>query len=273
MFICSYATELNIVSISSIPTLRLIASYRYNSQGQRVGKTVHQGGTERHSHYLWQSGLLVAEMDGQGRITSQYLYLGALPIAKLESARNPDNPSGKDRLLHIHNDHRGSPLAMTDERQRVVWRAHQTPWGAPALHEASSKAPVPAQGAVLNLRLPGQYFDEETGLHDNWHRTYDPASGRYLQPDPLGYPDGPDAYLYAGGDPLNSIDPTGLYQIDMHYYMTFFLGVAAGIDPEIARTIALASQYVDNNPMTEPVVLKENGEVDIYASITTNQKN
>ncbi|MEE9872410.1 MAG: RHS domain-containing protein, partial [Delftia lacustris] len=235
---------------------RPIASYRYNSLGQRVGKTVHQGDGQTHSHYLWQDNRLVAEMDGEGRITSQYLYLNegtrTLPIAKLESAHNRDNASGKARMLHIHNDHRGSPQAMTDAGQRVVWRARQTPWGAPAMHQAGHTS-LPRQQAVLNLRLPGQYFDEESGLHDNWHRSYDPASGRYLQPDPLGYPDGPDAYLYAGGDPLNRIDPTGLYQEDMHYYMVFFLALAAGLDYEPARITALASQYVDDNPITKPL--------------------
>ncbi|MFC4928318.1 DUF6765 family protein [Delftia deserti] len=235
---------------------RPIASYRYNSLGQRVGKTVHQGDGQTHSHYLWQDNRLVAEMDGEGRITSQYLYLSegtrTLPIAKLESEHNRDNASGKARMLHIHNDHRGSPQAMTDAGQRVVWRARQTPWGAPAVHQAGHTS-LPRQQAVLNLRLPGQYFDEESGLHDNWHRSYDPASGRYLQPDPLGYPDGPDAYLYAGGDPLNRIDPTGLYQEDMHYYMVFFLALAAGLDYEPARITALASQYVDDNPITKPL--------------------
>ena len=251
----TYTASGQVQSISDLQGT-LIARYRYNSQGQRVGKTVHRGGMAHHSHYLWQSGLLVAEMDGEGRITSQYLYLSegtrAIPIAKLESAHNPDNPSGKARTLYIHNDHRGSPQAMTDERQRVVWRSSQTPWGGPEMQPAAEKTRLGEQ-AVLNLRLPGQYFDAETGLHDNWHRTYDPAAGRYLQPDPLGYPDGPDAYLYAGGDPINRIDPTGLYQEDMHYYMVFFLALAAGLDYEPARITALASQYVDDNPITRPL--------------------
>jgi RHS repeat-associated protein len=46
-----------------------------------------------------------------------------------------------------------------------------------------------ARRITLNLRLAGQYYDAETGLHDNWHRTYNPGTGRYLQPDPLGYRD------------------------------------------------------------------------------------
>ena len=129
-----------------------------------------------------------------------------------------------------------------------------------------------ARTAHKILRLEGQYYDAETGLHDNWHRTYNPRSGRYLQPDPLGYRDGPDAYLYAQGDPLNKIDPTGLYQSDIHYYMTFFLAMAAGVSYEDARTIALATQYVDNNPLTEPIDVDEYGNEQYIKSIFDNQQ-
>ena len=35
------------------------------------------------------------------------------------------------------------------------------------------------------LRFPGQYFDAETDLHENWNRFYDPQTGRYLSPEPM----------------------------------------------------------------------------------------
>jgi len=41
-------------------------------------------------------------------------------------------------------------------------------------------------------------------------RAYDPGTGRFLSPDPIGYGDGPNIYAYAGGDPVNRIDPWGL---------------------------------------------------------------
>ena len=58
--------------------------------------------------------------------------------------------------------------------------------------------------------LPGQYFDQETGLHYNYFRDYDAATGRYLQPDPLGTTAGLNLFLYAGGNPVVLIDPFGL---------------------------------------------------------------
>ena len=72
-------------------------------------------------------------------------------------------------------------------------------------------------------------------------------------PDPLGHPDGPDPYLYASGDPVNKIDPLGLYNSDVHYYMTFFLAIAAGMRAEDARMMALATQFIDNNSATKPL--------------------
>ncbi|MEZ5924807.1 MAG: RHS repeat-associated core domain-containing protein [Hyphomicrobiaceae bacterium] len=51
--------------------------------------------------------------------------------------------------------------------------------------------------AALDTRFPGQWFQIESGLHDNWHRHYDPTTGRYTQPDPLGFVDGPGVFAYA----------------------------------------------------------------------------
>jgi RHS repeat-associated protein len=92
----------------------------------------------------------------------------------------------------------------------VVWRAEYAPFGrrlggAPAIRARGAPA-----GFELALRLPGQYEDPETGLHYNDHRYYDPDTGRYLSPDPLGLAAGPNPYVYAGNDPLTRIDPSGL---------------------------------------------------------------
>jgi RHS repeat-associated protein len=59
--------------------------------------------------------------------------------------------------------------------------------------------------------LPGHQYDVETGFHYNYHRYYDPRTGRYLTPDPIGLADGINLFLYAENNPINMTDPGGLF--------------------------------------------------------------
>jgi len=71
---------------------------------------------------------------------------------------------------------------------------------------------VYSERVSFNLRYPGQQWDGETGLIYNLNRYYDPPSGRYIQADPIGLDGGWNRFGYAGGNPLNAIDPLGLYE-------------------------------------------------------------
>jgi RHS repeat-associated protein len=61
-----------------------------------------------------------------------------------------------------------------------------------------------------NLRFPGQYYQAETGLSQNWNRDYDPLTGKYMESDPAGLKAGINTYVYAAGSPVLYIDPLGL---------------------------------------------------------------
>lgn len=63
---------------------------------------------------------------------------------------------------------------------------------------------------VGQIRLPGQYYDQETGLHYNYFRYYDPSTGRYVTSDPVGLLGGLNTNLYVDANPLRYVDPSGL---------------------------------------------------------------
>ena len=63
----------------------------------------------------------------------------------------------------------------------------------------------------LPLRLPGQRYDAETGLHYNMFRDYDPSLGIYKQSDLIGLRGGLNTYAYAASMPISHADPTGLF--------------------------------------------------------------
>nr|WP_309474844.1 RHS repeat-associated core domain-containing protein [Dissulfurirhabdus thermomarina] len=105
------------------------------------------------------------------------------------------------RAYFYHLDGLGTPLALTDAEGRQAVRYDYAAFGARRRHGGRVRQA---------LVFPGQYLDEETGLHYNWHRYYDPAAGRYLTPDPLGLAGGINRYPYVENNPINFVDPSGL---------------------------------------------------------------
>jgi RHS repeat-associated protein len=112
----------------------------------------------------------------------------------------------RERVYYFHNDHLGTPQAMSDAAGRKVWEAEYEPFGKAAVNQDHDGD---GQIVINNLRFPGQYFDAETGLHYNYHRDFDPATGRYLQPDPIGLDGGLNLYSYVSNNPISLSDPTG----------------------------------------------------------------
>ncbi|HVL55811.1 MAG TPA: DUF6765 family protein, partial [Burkholderiaceae bacterium] len=185
--------------------------------------------------------------DAQGRLTAvaqgstllaQYRYnafgeriaktAGGATTLFLYDRGRLDAQLGERRLEFI--DLRGLPIAVI-EAGRVHW-------------------PNDVDPLLAALRRDGRYPDRESGLHYNLHRYVDPIDQRYLTPDPLGYPDGPDPYRAPRSS--RRTDPQGLYEIDVHYYLTFFLARVAGLPPSLAKMIATAAQGIDDNPQTMP---------------------
>ncbi len=128
-------------------------------------------------------GHLIAEaMASTGVITRDYIWMAANDNAPVDLPLAVADISGTtSTLFMVHTDHLGRPIRMTDAAKATVWQATYKPFG-----EVQTTSGTKA----LNLRFPGQYFQIETSYAYNWHRFYDPISGRYTQPDPLRFVDG-----------------------------------------------------------------------------------
>jgi RHS repeat-associated protein len=126
------------------------------------------------------------------------------------------------RFYAVHTDHLGTPRKVTDDAGKVAWQ-----WAYSAFGDNKPTGPLKSSPKVvagqtinmlkatqptvmLNLRFPGQYWDDEAKLSYNYMRSYQPSQGRYTQSDPIGMGGGWSRFGYVRGQPLSAMDPHGL---------------------------------------------------------------
>ena len=102
---------------------------------------------------------------------------------------------------YLITDHLGTPQLAINGQGQQTWKMYSDAFGNTALD--------PNNQMTLNLRFPGQYYDQETGLSYNYQRDYNPKIGRYLQSDPLGLNGGINNFTYVENNPLKYVDFSG----------------------------------------------------------------
>ncbi|WP_242626982.1 RHS repeat-associated core domain-containing protein, partial [Pseudomonas extremorientalis] len=168
------------------------ASYRYDPFGRRISKTVDGITTE----FFWQGDKLIAEHHADRHRSYLYEPDSFRPLALLEGFGPKET-----KPYHYQLDHLGTPQELTAQDGEIVWSAHYRAYGEITRLDI---------GKVDNpLRFQGQYFDQESGLHYNRHRYYNPDVGRYLTPDPVKLAGGINTYQYVP-NPMGWVDPLGL---------------------------------------------------------------
>ncbi|WP_367044199.1 RHS repeat-associated core domain-containing protein [Streptomyces sp. Je 1-332] len=180
------------------PLGRRIAKERISDDGKTVAERV---------DFTWDGTTLCEQTTHDealgGPVVLTWDHDGTRPLVQTERkcAGDADQEQIDERFYAIVTDLIGTPTELIDEDGSVAWHTRSALWGTTAW-AAESVAYTP-------LRFPGQYFDPETGLHYNYFRYYDPATGRYHSPDPLGLSPADNPLTYPH-NPCTWSDPLGL---------------------------------------------------------------
>ena len=182
-----------------------IWTYAYDPFGRRLSKERQDKlawtSTEpKRTHFVWDGSRLLQEYTYKGCYTYIYTDQDSYePLAQIfDNAKD-----GKQYLSYFHTDQIGIPREMTDIHGNLLWYGEYTAWGRLKKDERVYK------DAHQPFRLQNQYFDEETGLHYNLMRYYEPEAGRFVNQDPIGLFGGDNLYSF-GNQVLDFIDPLGL---------------------------------------------------------------
>jgi RHS repeat-associated protein len=214
--------------------------FTYDALGRRTSKTHNTGDAyspETKTIFSWDGLRLLSETTQtvRGDKTSLYIYADSEsyePLAKVDTLNSKENtidsiankaintpanddniaendPKPKSKIFHFHNDLNGLPQELSTEGE-FVWKATYKVWGNVATEEWTGEYQHAQQlGETQNLRFQGQYYDQETGLHYNTFRFFDPDVGRFTQEDPIGLAGGNNLYQYSP-NPIGWADPLGL---------------------------------------------------------------
>jgi RHS repeat-associated protein len=195
----SYTAQYNARGqLLSITKAGKTTSYAYNTLGQRIRKTDGTTAGTTVYAYDYNTGNLLGEYDTNGNPIVEYVWMGDTPVAEFTPTPT---------IYYVYTDHLNTPRAVIDKSNNLRWRWISEPFG----NTVPETNPSNLGAFAFNLRFPGQYADQESGLFYNWNRYYDPSLGRYQQSDPIGLAGGSwSTYQYVNSSPVDTFDPNGL---------------------------------------------------------------
>ena len=180
----------------------LTVNYVYDPFHRNIRK---DDGTNK-TRYIYSGDHIVAEYnDTSGALINRYVYGFEAddPIIQVTAA---------GVVTYNSQDHIGSVIARTDSSGNALSKYKYSPFG---------ESPTGSMTGTI-FGFTGQRFDAETGLYHFKARYYDPVTGRFLQPDPIGYGDNNlHLYRYAANSPLNNLDVTGLRELNKKFIVHY----------------------------------------------------
>ncbi len=201
------------------------ATFQYDPLGRRTSKAVGGASTQ----FLYDGPNPVQELSG------------ATPIANLLTGRGVDELFARTDAVgarHFLPDGLGSTLALTDPSGSLLTQYTYEPFGNTAVSGSTNANPYQFTGRE----------NDGTGLYYYRARYYSSAFQRFISEDQIQFFGGMNFYAYSGADPVNYIDPAGLFTPPNHRVISREAGEAAGLSPEAAQALANAVADVDYRP-------------------------
>ena len=236
----------------------LVARYGYDPFDRRIWKEQYRDGNDSvlvpavRSYFLYADEGLISESQQDIALNADLtVSSSAAPTIMTQYGQRPDelfgtgvlfvktkNSNDADTFAYYHHDHLGTPIQATDKNGFVVWSAQYNVYGQASI--TTPAASIDRSTITSRLRFPGQVEDEETGLHYNWHRYYDPDNGRYLTQDPIGISGGINVYEYVKSNPIAYTDPTGEF-----LFVPILVGAAWGGGTDLLIQLIMNGARID----------------------------
>lgn len=207
-------------------------NYKYDALGRRIQRA----GVGATTKFVYDGLEVIKDLNSDGS-TVDYLNGPGFD----NKLRLIDSRLAAMGPLYFLQDHLGSTSALTNGAGVAVGQISYDAFGN-------------SSGSLLTrFDYTGRERDPDTGLIYYRARWYDPQVGRFISEDPIGLGGGINQFAYVSNNPQNATDPTGLYEIDVHYYFTYFLARKTGCFKEwAAHDIANEDQRTDEDPNTMP---------------------
>ncbi|MCC6329082.1 MAG: RHS repeat protein [Acidobacteria bacterium] len=203
--------------------------YKYDALGRRVERNF---GFKERTKFTHDGLDVVMDDDNNTGLTKYQNGLGIDDKLKFSNA---------GASSYFLQDHLGSTLGLSNSAASVNSSASYDSFGNATGNLAT------------RYQFTGREYDSFTGQHYYRARFYDANLGRFISEDPISLGGGINPFAYVGNNSMNRTDPSGLYEIDVHYYLTYYLAMKTGcFSRPQAVAIANGNQLTDENPNSLP---------------------
>ena len=178
----------------------------YDSLGRKTSRT----DNDTCEYYIYDGMNLVADYDAyNGRITRTYSY--GPGVDNIQSMTIYDEYGGSETYYYI-KDASNTVYGLVDVNNEIVEYYHYDAFGNFKIKD-NYYLWIPESAYGNRFLFQGREYDYATQLYYFRNRWYEPETGRWLSPDPIGISGGLNLYAFCGNDPVNFVDPMGLAQL------------------------------------------------------------